>query len=279
MRTGVDNRLALVLLLRLPFPLASFLLYMYCVLLDSGCTCLGARNTDAGPMLVEGRAALLTQLFMRRIRLTDSGKEIHSALVRQEIPEPHEFRMQAAGGRRDQSIFVLQVVEAVARHLALGSVDEHAIGVLSMPKRSMATDVVAGAVELMDHDDVYDQVSLVGDVGEEQRGVVERHDGRHGSRGRLVVSRGWRRRSGAWCEIPQRERSPPPRLRGAYVPHTSCRCAVCKCASDGRQLCICESAARMVMGVENTGNHGAKCNVGFIVKVSERLALRKRVWP
>jgi hypothetical protein len=41
-----------------------------------------------------------------------------------------------------------------------------------MPKRSLATDVVAGAVELMDHDDVYDQMSLVGDVGEEQRGVV-----------------------------------------------------------------------------------------------------------
>ena len=41
-----------------------------------------------------------------------------------------------------------------------------------MPKCSLATDVVAGAVELLDHDDVYDQMSLVGDVGEEQRGVV-----------------------------------------------------------------------------------------------------------
>ena len=57
--------------------------------------------------------------------------------------------------------------------------------------------------------------------------------------GRLAVSCGWRRRSGAWCEGPQRERSAPPRLRGARVPHTSCRCAVCRCASDLRQSCIC----------------------------------------
>ena len=77
---------------------------------------LGARDSDAGPMLVEERAALLTQLFVRRIRLTDSGKEIHGALVRQEIQEPHKLPMQAAGGRRDQgqeSLSVLQVVQAV----------------------------------------------------------------------------------------------------------------------------------------------------------------------
>ena len=46
-------------------------------------------------MLVEESAALLTQLVVRRIRLTDGGKESHSALVRQEIHEPHEFPMQA----------------------------------------------------------------------------------------------------------------------------------------------------------------------------------------
>ena len=75
--------------------------------------------------------------------------------------------MQAAGGRRDQgqeSLSVLQVVEAVVLHLALGSVDEGAIGVLSMPKRSVAPDVITGAVERMDHGDVDDQVSLVSDV-------------------------------------------------------------------------------------------------------------------
>jgi len=117
------------------------------------CTSLGARDSDAGPMLVEERAALLTQLFVRRMRLADSGKEVHGALVCQEIQEPHKLPMQAAGGGRDQgqeSLSVLQVVQAVVRHLALGSVDEHSIGVLSMPKRSVATDVVAGAVELMD---------------------------------------------------------------------------------------------------------------------------------
>jgi len=128
---------------------------------------LGARDSDAGPMLVEERAALLTQLVVRRMRLADSGKEVHGALVCQEIQEPHKLPMQAAGGRRDQgqeSLSVLQVVEAVVLHLALGSVDEGAIGVLSMPKRSVATDVVTGAVELMDHGDVDDQVSLVSDV-------------------------------------------------------------------------------------------------------------------
>jgi len=128
---------------------------------------LGARDSDAGPMLVEERAALLTQLVVRRMRLADSGKEVHGALVCQEIQEPHKLPMQAAGGRRDQgqeSLSILQVVEAVVLHLALGSVDEGAIGVLSMPKRSVATDVVAGAVELMDHGDVDDQVSLVSDV-------------------------------------------------------------------------------------------------------------------
>jgi len=36
---------------------------------------LGARDADAGPMLVEERAALLTQLVVRRMRLADSGKE------------------------------------------------------------------------------------------------------------------------------------------------------------------------------------------------------------
>ena len=101
------------------------------------------------------------------MRLADSDKEVHGALVCQKIQEPHKLPMQAAGGRRDQgqeSLSVLQVVEAVVRHLALGSVDEYAIGVLSMPKRSVATDVVTGAVELMDHGDVDDQVSLVSDV-------------------------------------------------------------------------------------------------------------------
>ena len=63
-----------------------------------------------------------------------------------------------------ESLSILQVVEAVVLHLALGSVDEGAIGVLSMPKRSVATDVIAGAVERMDHGDVDDQVSLVSDV-------------------------------------------------------------------------------------------------------------------
>ena len=58
----------------------------------------------------------------------------------------------------------LSVVEAVVLRLALGSIDEGAIGVLSMPKRSVATDVVTGAVEVMDHGDVDDQVSLVSDV-------------------------------------------------------------------------------------------------------------------
>jgi len=91
------------------------------------CTSLVARDSDAGPMLVEERAALLTQLFVRRMRLADSGKEVH---VCQEIQEPHKLPMR---GRRDQgqeSLSVLKVVEAVVRHLALGSVDEHAIGVL-----------------------------------------------------------------------------------------------------------------------------------------------------
>jgi len=50
-------------------------------------------------VLVEERTALLTQLFVRRVLLTNGGKESHSALVRQEVQEPHEFPMQAAGGR------------------------------------------------------------------------------------------------------------------------------------------------------------------------------------
>ena len=48
------------------------------------CTSLGARDSDAGPMLVEERAALLTKLLVRRMLLADSGKDIHGALVRQE---------------------------------------------------------------------------------------------------------------------------------------------------------------------------------------------------
>ena len=107
------------------------------------CTSLGARDTDAGPMLVEERATLLTQLFVRRVLLTNGGEESHSALVRQEVQEPHEFPMQAAGGGRDQrqeSIVFVLVVETVLRYRTLGSVDAHAVGVLSMPRRAMATD-------------------------------------------------------------------------------------------------------------------------------------------
>ena len=118
-------------------------------------------------MLAEERAALLTPLFVRRVLLTNGGKENHSLPVRQDVQEPHEFPMQAAGGRRDQRqerLVFLQVVETVLRNLTLGSVDEHAVGVLSMPRRAMATDVVAGAVELMDHGDIQYQVSLVSDV-------------------------------------------------------------------------------------------------------------------
>jgi len=66
------------------------------------------------PMLVAERAALLTQLVVRRMRLADSGKEIHGALVCQEIQESHKLPMQAAGCRRDQgqeSLSVLQVCE------------------------------------------------------------------------------------------------------------------------------------------------------------------------
>ena len=87
------------------------------------------------------------------MRLADSGKEVHGALVCQEIQEPHKLPMQAAG---QESLSVLQVVQAVVRHLALGSINEHSIGVLSMPKRSVATDVVAGAVALQ-------RVPLLGD--------------------------------------------------------------------------------------------------------------------
>ena len=60
------------------------------------CTSLGARDSDAGPMLVEERAALLTQLLVRRMLLSDSGKEVHCALVRQEAQETHKLPMQAA---------------------------------------------------------------------------------------------------------------------------------------------------------------------------------------
>ena len=48
-------------------------------------TSLGARDTYAGPMLVEESDALLTQLFARRILLTDGGEEIHGERVRQEV--------------------------------------------------------------------------------------------------------------------------------------------------------------------------------------------------
>jgi len=53
--------------------------------------------TDAGPVLVEERATLLTQLLVGRVLLTDGGKESHSTLVREEVQEPHEFPLQATG--------------------------------------------------------------------------------------------------------------------------------------------------------------------------------------
>ena len=93
-----------------------------------------------------------------------AAKKSRFALVSEEAQELHEFRVQAAGGRRDQgheSLPILHVVEAVVLHLALGSVDEGAIGVLSMPKRSVAADVITGAVNAWTIDD---QVNLVSDV-------------------------------------------------------------------------------------------------------------------
>ena len=73
------------------------------------------RGTDAGRRTRRVAESMLTQLFVRRprMRLADSGKEVHGALVRQEIQEPHKLPMQAAGGRRDQGqerLSVLQVV-------------------------------------------------------------------------------------------------------------------------------------------------------------------------
>jgi len=46
------------------------------------CRSLGARDADAGPMLVEERTALLTQLVVRRMRLADSGKEVHGVCAK-----------------------------------------------------------------------------------------------------------------------------------------------------------------------------------------------------
>ena len=250
------------------------------------------RDTDAGPMLVEERATLLTQLFVRRVLLTNGGEESHSALVRQEVQEPHEFPMQAAGGGRDQrqeSIVFVLVVETVLRYRTLGSVDAHAVGVLSMPRRAMATDrrrrgiswtessknkkapVIMNRIlqdsgnarilrdtcnaRILRHLQCPNPPTLAMPESSEPFAMPESSGGfghckrlhlgssepcqrrsHPGPRGHRVVSRGWRRRSGAWCEGPQLEGSPPPRLRGARVPHTSCRCAGCKCASDLRQL-------------------------------------------
>jgi len=80
------------------------------------------------------------------------------ARLRQEIQEPHKPPRQAAGGRRNQgqeSLFLLRVVEAVFIHLALGSVDEHAIGVLSMPNILTTTTSASMTTTLPDPPQVF----------------------------------------------------------------------------------------------------------------------------
>jgi hypothetical protein len=63
-------------------------------------TSLGARDTDAGPMLIEESAALLTQLFVRRI--AKKSVAIPGAARRQELPAAREKgheRPPPCGGR------------------------------------------------------------------------------------------------------------------------------------------------------------------------------------
>ena len=78
-----------------------------------------------------------------RMRLTDSVKEVHGALVCQEIQEPHKLTMQAAGGRRDQgqeSRFVLQVLYTF--HAVFESSRE-----MALPSRRRRQEEGAGARE------------------------------------------------------------------------------------------------------------------------------------
>ena len=79
----------------------------------------------------------------RKLERTRRDANADGASKSEEAQEPHKLHMQPAGGGRDQGQkhrVLLQVVEAVLRHLALGSVDERTIGVLSMTVRAMTTD-------------------------------------------------------------------------------------------------------------------------------------------
>jgi len=52
---------------------------------------------------------------------------------------------------RQERLLLLKIVEALLANLAFGSIDEHTLGVLGVPRRAMATNVIAGAMQHVNH--------------------------------------------------------------------------------------------------------------------------------
>ena len=87
-------------------------------------------------MLIEESTAPLTErLLIRWVQLSDGSKEPHRALMGEEVQEPDKLPMQATRGGGDcgqETLVLLVVILPMICHLALCSIDEHAIWILRM---------------------------------------------------------------------------------------------------------------------------------------------------
>ena len=130
-------------------------------------TSLGASDADTCAVLIEEGTATLTKLLVRRILLPDLGEERERSLVGEEVEQANELRMQTARGgsdERQESRVQPLVIPPVVGDLALGSIDEHAIRVVRVPRLTMVARVVNGTVKVVHHSDINDCLTLIANL-------------------------------------------------------------------------------------------------------------------
>ena len=98
------------------------------------CRGLSAGKANAGAVVIEERAATLTQFLLAGLVL-QSGEEADGPLVSQEVQEAHKFAVKATGCRHNQGekglVVMTEVVRTicVALRLRHGRIDKHLVGV------------------------------------------------------------------------------------------------------------------------------------------------------
>ena len=132
------------------------------------CRGLSASEANAGAVLIEERAATLTQFLIAGLVL-QSGEEADGPLVSQEVQETHKFAVKATGCRHNQGekglVVMTEVVRTicVALRLRHGRVDEHLVGV-GVARLTVAGGVGDTAMKVVNKGDVDDEIRRPGHI-------------------------------------------------------------------------------------------------------------------